>query len=216
MSQRFDLSRVEALLRLAGEAERVDAGGAVRAGATPSRVREPAWRSVSSWLAIAASAALLVGGSVMWMTRTATLPGVGTVARARLSEPAIAGAPTPSSLDRSSVLLSISEGEQGELQCVRWSPPGWGDRTLEQLTTNELQSAGLSMVCSSNPRRVVVIGMQGPAARLPGSDDVAMAMARCVLSAPACGSKGFDPRLCGTAGCLPGDVQVRVESIAMR
>lgn len=202
----LDDNQLQTLLGLAHEAECMDT-------APPQRARTAITRPGARLALLAASIAVVAGLVALW----ALVPGSPTSTAHRSAStagPTDAGAHVQPVGD-GAVVLAIAQSDTGELRCVRWSPPHWAGRSLRDVTTEELQSVGLSMVCDNLAQRLLVVGMEGPAAKLPASDQSAMQMAQCVLTAPGCGVGGFDPQVCRATGCVPGDVSVRVESVAL-
>lgn len=216
---------LEALLRLAGEADRLD-GLDVHPFAATTTPRTYVARAAG------ALAACLMLGVVAWQVIPSSLPPLaprpGAVAAnapqpaspAHLAPAAGTGAgpsnpPTAVASARGAVVLSISEGEAGDLRCVAVAPSTWGDRRLAEISAEELQAAGLGALCTPDARRLLVIGLEGPRAQLPASDARALELARCMINTPACSGQTFDASACSTAPCVPGDVTIRVESIAM-
>ncbi len=89
-----------------------------------------------------------------------------------------------------------------ECWCVeRWSPE-WGEgRNVNELEHEELVSGSIGLSCVGDPRRVIVIGLSGPAAVMPRTDEQALALSLCLMgekeppegtSAQACIPKGLD------------------------
>lgn len=215
---RPDDAQLESLLKLAHEAESIDPPALRLLTAEPepsAAVSEPAGRS--AWWAILGAAAC-IAVSIAWV-RWASPPAPG---RGGSSGPVLAGGSAPKAKPepRSGVVLSISEGRPGEVQCVRWAPrpEAWGDRALADISAEELQSAGLAMLCDVEARRLLVVGMQGPARDLPTDDATAAALAKCVLSAPGCSvhQGGHNTSLtCRPGGCVADSIAVRVEAVML-
>lgn len=206
MTRPLDDNQLQTLLGLAHDAECLDAGTPVGAERSPARAG-------ARFALLAASIVLVAGLTALWVL----IPGSPTsVAHHTSVPPRPTGGTEPNPAPRDgAVVLAIVQSDTGELRCVRWSPPQWSGRSLRDVTNEELQSVGLSMVCDNLAQRLLVVGMEGPAAKLPASDQSAMQMAQCVLMAPGCGVGVFDPQVCRATGCVPGDVSVRVESVAL-
>lgn len=82
---------------------------------------------------------------------------------------------------------------------ARWTP----EQGAAALADHELLSASMGKTCVPEPAEVIVIGLSGPTASLPSSDDQALSLAMCVLDTETSQS--------GTR-CIGDDVQVRIAS----
>jgi hypothetical protein len=208
-------TQLEALLRLAHEAEAIDPP-APRLRLADAAARPAPVFGRALWTALGAAAC--IGLLAAW----AAINRVPAPTPARPSP--IAGAitaPGPAAVivpAVSAVVMSITEGSPGEVRCVRWTtrPEAWGDRKLEDISPEELQSAGLAILCDADARRVLVVGMQGPREKLPADDLSAARLAQCVMATPGCSTHQSAPALvCRPGACLPEQIAVRVESIQL-
>lgn len=198
--------QLERLLTLANQAERL---------ARPEvgvLVKRRGWKLVSGGLAAAAALALVAGA--WWLAARG-----GVDPRAATTRPAMrtAHAPAATPTEResvSSMLLAIAENAAGEMSCVgvRRDALAHG-RTWSEMETGELERLGREAACDAQAPRLLVVGLQGPAQRLPSTDDEAVRLAGCLRAASGCGTESFNAGTCAASGCaLPG-VNVRVASI---
>jgi hypothetical protein len=188
--------RLEELLRDVHEVEDIDRARGVRGSIMPAWV----------W----GVAAALFLGFITWI-------GIRANTRAEHSaEPRIVQAPPQAAEKRGSVVMAVAEDGEGKLKCVKWSADALGGKALDEVGANDLARAGLALQCDAAPARMLVVGLQGPVARLPDSDKRAMEIAECILRTPSCGAGSFDAKFCAQAGCAGSDIHVRVEPIALK
>ncbi len=74
------------------------------------------------------------------------------------------------------------EGRCPDCWCVAQWSPNWGEgRGTNDLHEEELVQASLTHACVSDPRRVVIVGLTGPASAMPKSEAEALEMSLCLL-----------------------------------
>ncbi|MGH7133573.1 MAG: hypothetical protein ACREJO_16710 [Phycisphaerales bacterium] len=213
----LDDRRLEQLLRAGHEVDSLDAEVARPAGRIGPRTAR--WETHMLWGAVAAAAVI---GVSIW-----ALAGGGSQSPDNGGGSVIVVAPpvgpSPAPVDpavvdeHGTVVMAIVEDDRGELRCVKWSPGSWGSRPLSALKGDELRAMGMAMVCADAPKRLLVVGMEGPRKEmLPANDAHAADVAKCILSSPSCGSGTFDSGRCAQAGCVGSEVNVRVESVAWK
>lgn len=205
--------QLEQLLRDAHAVEAFHRGDDVPA---PKTVRP--WSNASAagpryrWLALAAAALALIAIPVaIYSTRSS-----GTIAPRQTTIATPDRQTAPDAVPTSSLVLAVYQNDAGKLSCVNWSAEAFHGRTLASLTSEELTRVGLSLSCDPTAARVLVVGMQGPASALPTTDDHARAVAQCLSTSAPCTSGSFNPTTCASSGCLSQQVQVRIESLALR
>jgi hypothetical protein len=207
--------RLENLLRDAHALEAFERVGAPPGSAKPwpNTARpgggEPRYRGL---LAAAAVLALIVTPVVLYKGLTG-----GTAKQT----PVVVGTPDkapdhPTPPPTSSLLLAVYQNDAGKFSCVNWSADALKGRAIASLTADELTRLGLTLACDPGAARILVVGLEGPAAALPTSDDRAKAVAQCLSTTPPCASGTFDPQTCASAGCLDNQVTVRIESLALK
>lgn len=205
--------RLEHLLRTARDVdtlERMASQGPARGVLLRSRpmARVFAVSAIAAGIVLGLGVAMWVKSAVTPAPRVPSSgPSVATVPEA----PAAAGSA------RGSVLLAVVEDEIGNLQCVNWTPWLAGGRSIQETGTEELCSLGMALSCDPAPRRLLVVGLEGPRESLPTSNVAAANLARCILNMPPCTGTGtFDPGRCAQAGgqCLSSQVSMRVEVVA--
>lgn len=195
--------RLENLLRDAHALETFERGDA----ATPkSRAVTPPPRT-RRWAYYAAAAIAL------YVTAHLSLTAILTPRKQTAPSHATAQVEPPS---KASLLLAVYQNDAGKLSCVNWSADALKGRTIASLTADELTRLGLTLACDPGAARILVVGLEGPAAVLPTSDDRAKAVAQCLSTTPPCASGTFDPQTCASAGCLDNQVTVRIESLALK
>ena len=122
----------------------------------------------------------------------------------------------PEPVTQSSILLAVYQNDAGKLSCVNWSADALKGRAVSSLSTEELTRLGLTLACDPAAARILVVGLEGPAAALPTTDDRAKAVAQCLSASPPCASGVFNPKTCASAGCLDNNITVRIESLALK
>ncbi|MFN0011436.1 MAG: hypothetical protein ACKVS8_07310 [Phycisphaerales bacterium] len=188
-------AQLEGLLRAAHEAEDFERDALRPVG----RI----WTAARVGLALAACLALCT--AAVWLLA----PGTGTVAPTGLATaPAVLAPPART------VVMAIAEDEAGQLACVGWADhcltPG---TTLADLDTGELESIGAALACSPTSPRVLIVGLEGPAASLPRSDAEALSIAGCFRTSASCHSNTFDEHSCANVVCAAPSVAVRIASL---
>ena len=197
--------RLENLLRDAHAIETFERDGGTHLKAKPVVVR----RKTVRWAFYAAAAVLLFAGLQIAINAFSAPPKQTSHA----AKPADAHTPLP---PKSSLLLAVYQNDAGKLSCVNWSAEALNGRTISSFSTDELTRMGLALACDPSAARILVVGLEGPAAALPTSDARAQAVAQCLSSTTPCGSGTFNSQTCASAGCLDHEVTVRVESVALR
>ena len=216
----LDDRRLEQLLRAGHEVDSLDSEIARPAGRIGPRTAR--WETRVLWWGGAVAAALVIGVSGWALVGGGGSPSPGSAGGNDIVVlPAVKSDPSPvdpaSADGHGTVVMAIVEDDRGGLRCVKWSPGAWGSRPLNELKGEELKAMGMAMVCSDAPKRLLVVGMEGPRRdMLPASDAHATDVAKCILSAPSCGSGTFDSGRCAQAGCVGSEVNVRVESVAWK
>jgi hypothetical protein len=211
--------RLEAWLRLAHAANEFERSAPHSAGRSP-RQRGRRLLTLASGTLAAAMLALLA-----W---TGFAPSAAPPAPTPTAPPtpiASTGSPTtprplaaneglePSGM----VLLAVMQDEQGLLECVRWSDHSLASgQRMADLSAADLKQMGLQLACGDDPHTLLVVGLEGPSAMLPCSDERARELAMCLLTSEACSPLAFDRGACGRTGCADHGLQMRVESLAMR
>ncbi len=217
--------RIEQLLRTAHEVDRLDD----ELSHGPSGGHRVVLRRIGWGTGVAIAAGLAIVATISLTQRATTTPTrAGEQASAPKTAPIDRGAteiaqrpitpesPTPETTEgRSGVLLAIVGHADGSLRCVNWSANPFQGRALSELRDDELKSMAMAMQCFNPAERLLVVGVEGPANRLPMSDERAIELARCVLASPGCEDGSFNPGVCATTSCLAADVSVRVKSVAM-
>lgn len=216
----LDDRRLEQLLRAGHEVDSLEVEVALPAGRIGPRTAR--WETRVLWGAIAAAA--VIGVSVWALIGRGGSPSPGNGGGNDIVVlPPVKPAPGSTPVDptvadeHGTVVMAIIEDERGGLRCVKWSPGSWGSRPLSALKGDELKAMGMAMVCADAPKRLLVVGMEGPRKEMMlASDAHAADVAKCILSAPSCGSGTFDSGRCAQAGCVGSEVSVRVESVAWK
>ncbi len=118
-----------------------------------------------------------------------------------------------------SVLLTIVEGSDPAtgLPCASCrtvdlvATDGREQTLLAHAEPTVIQDA-MNRTCSPSARRVVVVGLSGPAKSLPSNEAQATQLAQCIMAAPGAGSPGGDSNIItnAAAACMPDSVSVRV------
>ncbi len=117
---------------------------------------------------------------------------------------------------RESVILAIVEDEPGKVRCVQWTDHDWGKgRHLADVDSGELLTMSTALSCDENPARVVVVGLEGPPDSLPRGQGAMNLLAECILQSPAACPSDSSSYRASAVQCLPGDLHVKVESLAM-
>jgi hypothetical protein len=126
---------------------------------------------------------------------------------------------TNASEPSASVLLTIVEGSDPVtgLPCASCrtvdlvATDGREQRLLAHAGPEVIQAA-MNRTCSPSARRVVVVGLSGPAKALPATEAQATQLAQCIMAAPGAGSPAGDASLISSAAaaCMPESVAVQV------
>jgi hypothetical protein len=114
-------------------------------------------------------------------------------------------------------VLAIYEDAAGVVRCVRWHPHDFGARGLDQLPPGELVRLSYGPHCAVvGPHRLIAVAVRGPVENLPSSDERAQLLAECIVGeVPSrCGAQAATESSEAT-GCLPGGLQMAVETLAM-
>lgn len=228
-SGRFSDAHLTALLHAAAgadEAAGADAGahrhepGRAHAGA---RARGRRWVWASAGLVAAAMA--LAGGLSLLPIGASREPGRSNVAGGLATAPTagatVANRVVPAGEEPLAssgvVLFAVAQDDSGGIECVRWNdqPLARGQR-LADLSTTDLQLMGLRLTCAPAPARLLVVGLEGPAAMLPCSDERVRELAQCLLANDACSASAWNSGNCVRSGCAETGLHVRVETLAMR
>ena len=224
---------------LSGEAPL--AGSLHAAGSTPRSHRR--WYvGVPGAGLLAAVVLLAVGISIYMRTGSAPSPNPGAVAIVNPSDVAPEPAPTPAPAPTpvrantvtvaqnpvpaeqgcpdKSVVLAIYEDAPGVIRCVRWREHNWKDgRCLHEVNPAELLCAGFGAPCNqagaTRPNTLLVVALSGPKDRLPSNEGEAQALATCIAHSPLAHDDPDRDPACVHVPCIPPDVTVRVESLAM-
>jgi len=94
------------------------------------------------------------------------------------------------------LVVAIYRGESsrgdscGDCWCVRRWSPNWGtERNINELEEEELVDDSIVRSCVGDPSRIIVIGLSGPEAALPKSDDQALQLSLCLIGhSPSAGT----------------------------
>ncbi len=180
------------------------------------------WAAAAAGLLLAGLAlrALLVpAASPVPADRSIAPPGPGAAAglatRHESAHAAATGAlPSPAGEQREFALLAIVPDEAGRLQCVEWSSERQ-TRSLADLGVDEMRQLGIGLLCQSDARQVLVVGIEGPRHAMPSTDEHAAEIARCILYTPHRDLPG-EAEVCNPGTCMPTTVRMRMESIALR
>ncbi len=188
-------AQLEGLLRAAHEAEAFERDALKPVG----RI----WTGGRAGLAVAACVA--VGTLVVWLLVPRAGPAAPVAIRTSPSIPAAAFR---------TVVMAIAEDDAGQLACVGWADhcltPG---TTLADIDTGELESIGAALACIPTSPRVLIVGLEGPAASLPSSDAEAWSIAGCFRASAWCDTSTFDERSCANTVCAAPTVAVRIASL---
>lgn len=208
--------RLEAWLRLAHTAEEFERSAPHAAGRSP-RQRGRRLLTLASGTLAAAMLALLVWTGLAPNAAPTPTPTITPIA-ATGSPTAARGLAANEGLEPSGmVLLAVAQDEQGLLECVRWSDHSLASgQRMADLSAADLKQMGLQLACGDDPHTLLVVGLEGPSAMLPCSDERARELAMCLLTSEACSPLAFDRSACGRTGCTERGLQMRVESLAMR
>jgi len=205
MSDHLTNREVERLLRQAAEVRQFERDlGLADDAPIALRPRRP-WRL----LAPLAVAALLAFAASVWFlnfsdraSEKETAPGMPGIVSPR---PTTADGAAPESPVNMVVALYRGDTRPGErcadCWCVaRWDAD-WGEgRTVAELEHEELVSDSVAHSCVGEPRRVVVIGLSGPASAMPRTDQQAFDLSLCLMGeAPPTQTSGGDASI----SCIP-------------
>lgn len=187
---------ITTLLRMAREA---DGMGAARARVAPRAL------GLAAGLALAASAAVLVLSRGAGQP-TAVLPG--PAAAEALGEPEGPGVSVGAEEGR--VLLAIFRNGDEQPACVVHQDVGGAEGSaLTRLSRSDL--ARLAGRCESEPMRVLLIELAGPARLLPATREDAGAIVACLDLAE---DRQVDWG-CAAAACVPPEVSVTTARVAL-
>lgn len=118
-----------------------------------------------------------------------------------------------------SVLLTIVEGSDpvtglpcASCRTVDLVATDGREQTLLAHAGPEMIQAAMNRTCSPSARRVVVVGLSGPARSLPSNESQATQLAQCIMAAPGAGSPSGDAAVISNAAaaCMPENVAVQV------
>ncbi|MBU6413081.1 MAG: hypothetical protein KGS45_06370 [Planctomycetes bacterium] len=180
----------------------------------PNRTPHRWWLSLGG---MAVAATLLIA---FMMNQQATLP-IKPIADTTPPHPGDTAAinHTVQPAAHASVLLTIVEGSDPAtgLPCVSCrtvdlvATDGREQTLLAHAEPAVIQDA-MNRTCSPSARRVVVVGLSGPAKSLPSNEAQATQLAQCIMAAPGAGSPGSDASIITNAAtaCMPESVSVRV------
>lgn len=100
-------------------------------------------------------------------------------------------------------------------ECVQWWSHDWGTgRDVADIRPGELIGASMEHACMPTPRRVVVVGLTGPAAALPDTDTEARDLVNCIMGREEehrCADREASVATAASY-CLPSGVAVRVQT----
>lgn len=208
----MDESELTALLRMSREADELERDLAAPVSRHGARAHErPATRhrvgSKRIVFAVAAIAALAAATSVLWVRGAGPVNGRG-----------LAGAPGAGTAredeGRENMLIALYRGEDGleaacpECWCVQRWEPRW-EADVRRVAESDLLGESIGRSCVTDPSRIVVIGLSGPAGSLPKSDDQAREIAMCLLEC-APNVIGAEPAL--SPGCIASTVEYRIQT----
>jgi hypothetical protein len=222
--------QLNSLIRMAGEVDRLE----VDAGLAPPN--SLTFYDAKSQFAAVRRLALAVGGLVAAACLTivavnalkpAAVPKAGEPVRiAEVPAPEVSHeiiapfnapvvTPVRARSGEDSVLMAVFRDADDRCTCVQVRPQDWGEgRRLSEVTRAEILRAAISGACHTNPERVLVIAMSGPAGSLPRSTAEAEILAACMTEGPA---SCDDDTLCFASNAmafLPPGVTVLAESMA--
>ncbi len=194
--------KVERLVRMVGELDEFERDLGIAESAT---VPLASIGRSSKWRRLAIAAALLFAATA-WMLLPEPLrveesnDGVPPPI-ARLDVPDATEQPAEAPVH---MVVALYRGDDRssercpECWCVERRSANWSDgRNVNELEHEELVSGSIGLSCVADPRRVVVIGLSGPAAAMPRTDEQALELSLCLI-----GEKDFAGG--GTAqGCIP-------------
>ncbi|HZW07457.1 MAG TPA: hypothetical protein VFF65_10060 [Phycisphaerales bacterium] len=196
--------RLQQLLRDAHALESFERGGGTPAVKTRSR---------RVWWAVKAAAVLAVAGAVVLVVGNRPAPSPPADSIVSTVKPPVAPVPAE---NVASLLLAVYQDDDGTLSCVNWSSDALKGRAIASMTADELTRMGLALACDPQAARILVVGLEGPAAALPSSDARAQVVAECLSTTPPCAPGTFNPRTCASAGCLDTEVKVRIAAMALK
>ncbi len=121
------------------------------------------------------------------------------------------------------VVVALVRDAGGGLGCVRWRQHEWDVDRVSAMGALDLKTA-VAATCpptgegvrTIDGRQVVLVAIAGPTRLLPRTDERAAELAMCILGSPRpCETEG----MCFTgaaARCLPNELSVKVETVALR
>ncbi len=180
---------LEQLLRMAREADRFE-----RELHTPTRRR-------IGWLQPAIAACLVFAGIIAVLQPGQNGSDLLGSSAPRLDQPIVVAPTIPelrlpyqagSSSQESHVVVALYRKDSAtnercpECWCVaRWSAD-WSDgRSINEIEDHELVDDSMARSCVLDPQRVVVVGLSGPAASMPTTDQQALELSLCLLGETA-------------------------------
>lgn len=133
---------------------------------------------------------------------------------------------TPSDDDREQVLIALYRTADGQgttcpqCWCVqRWTPEMASAQQLKSIAEAELIASSLSRTCVPEPVRMIVVGLSGPSALLPSTDEQARSLALCIAESNG-QSTGMPGRPAGapsvTGSCVENGIAVRLATWAAK
>jgi hypothetical protein len=216
---RLNDAELSDLLRLAAEADALAGPSLLHADAGAARPTPGLRRWSRAVGGVAAAGLLAAAGAAIWLRPgTAPAPLNAPIARGVIGDPGVAPvslvpagecAPDPA---HTSVVVALFKDADGRCRCVvTRGGEEFGERAAASLSPGELLTMALSELCSPEVSRIVVIGLSGPAERLPLTAADAQALAACV---EAGSGDGLQASCLGWA-CVPDGVSVSTASLAL-
>lgn len=131
--------------------------------------------------------------------------------------------PTAPADQQQNMVLAMYEGTDPKTgkacdncECVQWWNHDWGHgRAIDDVPPGELLGTSMAHSCMPSPRRLIVVGLTGPASELPVTEAQARQVVQCIMGRQGehqCGDR--DSSLSsGATYCLPKTVTVRVQML---
>lgn len=240
-SSRWSDEALLAMVRAAGEVDELHEGGELlvpqlRLAGTATRPRA----GVSfSWRWLAAAAALVAIGVMVFTPRGPSVPARVADGGSTIKPPSVA--PLPAEPKRevadsqpkrrpefvpvahavrpgdAAVILTISQDADGRCRCVTSVAHELAaGQTVGDLATSVLLDVGLQRLCEATPERVLVLGMSGPRELLPSNKAEAERFASCLDHGP--GQCDVDATCFASSAlaCVSPSVNIVAETVAMR
>jgi hypothetical protein len=199
--------RLNALLRLAIEAEALDAP----APRAVPRARKGAviLRRIGGWMAVAAAATLAF---VVVLGRVGS-PGPTPPLATSAGPPTVMPAPTKG---EPAMLLALFRGADSACECVVWREAHFGGRAIGDVAPSELVEAVLKDPCAaSRGDLLLVVGLQGPREHLPPTQEAARVLANCLATGTDHCGEDVGCNGAGAASCIPAGVSIATGTLAM-